>query len=323
LISWRWAFLVNVPIVAAGIVLAPRALRETERHPGRSLPDPGGALLLAGAAALIALAISQATTWGLTSAKTDAAGVLGLLLGATFVSRTRRVADPVLHLELLRERRLAFLTATTILYAAGFFGLLFSFVLFLTNIWNLSTVEAGLGIVPMAGTVVALSFRVGHLPARTGFRPPLAGGAALIAIGLAINAAVEGGQAFDALWVPVVIVIGIGIALCYLLLGAAAVATTAAADLAAVTAINQCARQLGAALGVASTVAAIGAQAHSAAHFRLAWLICAGFAALAAISAAALGRETIARPQRLPSLAQRPGRQSEAVTDGAPECAEG
>jgi hypothetical protein len=121
----------------------------------------------------------------------------------------------------------------------------------------------------------------------------------------------------------VVIVIGIGIALCYLLLGAAAVATTAAADLAAVTAINQCARQLGAALGVASTVAAIGAQAHSAAHFRLAWLICAGFAALAAISAAALGRETIARPQRLPSLAQRPGRQSEAVTDGAPECAEG
>jgi hypothetical protein len=119
-----------------------------------------------------------------------------------------------------------------------------------------------------------------------------------MAIGLAINAAVEHGHSFQAVWVPAVIVIGTGIALCYLLLGAAAVATTAASDLAAVTAINQCARQLGAALGVASAVAAIGTHAHSIAHFHLAWLICAGFSALAAVSAAALGPETIERPHR-------------------------
>ncbi len=298
LISWRWAFLVNIPLVTLGLALAPRALRETQRHPGRSLPDPAGALLLAGAAALIALAISQATTWGLTSPKTDVAGGLGLLLGVGFVARCHRVEDPVLHLELLRERRLAFLTATTVLYAAGFFGLLYSFVLFLTNIWNLSTVEAGLGIAPMAATVVALSFRVGNLPARVGFRLPLAAGAALIAIGLAVNAVTAGGRSFQAAWVPVVVVIGTGIALCYLLLGAAAVADTAAVDLAAVTAINQCARQLGAALGVAATVAAIGTHTHSITHFHLAWLVCAGFSTLAAISAAALGPEQIDPPQR-------------------------
>ncbi len=296
ILSWRWAFLVNIPLVAVGIVLAPRALRETERHPGRSLPDPAGAILLAGAAASIALAISQATSWGLTSPKTDAAGCLGLLLSVAFVIRSNRVKDPVLHLELLRERRLAFLTATTVLYAAGFFGLLFSFVLFLTNIWNLSTVEAGLGIAPMAAAVVALSFRVGNLPERVGFRPPLAAGAALIAIGLTINAAIASGRSFQAFWVPIVVVIGTGIALCYLLLGAAAVANTAASDLAAVTAINQCARQLGAALGVASTVAAIGTHAHSVMHFHLAWLICAGFSALAAVCAAVLGPEQVDRP---------------------------
>jgi predicted MFS family arabinose efflux permease len=233
------------------------------------------------------------------STKTVAAAAFGVSLGIVFVVRSRRVDEPVLQLDLLRERRLAFLTATTIFYAAGFFGLLFSFVLFLTNVWGLSTVEAGLGIVPMAATVVALSFRVGHLPARVGFRLPLAVGATLIAVGLVIDAGIETGHSFRPVWVLVAIVIGTGIALCYLLLGAAAVAHTAASDLAAVTAINQCARQLGAALGVASAVAAIGIHSHSAAHFHLAWLICAGFSVLAALSAAALGPETIADARRL------------------------
>jgi len=40
LVSWRWAFLVNVPIIAAACVLTPRALPETDRHPDGSLPDP-------------------------------------------------------------------------------------------------------------------------------------------------------------------------------------------------------------------------------------------------------------------------------------------
>ncbi len=38
--DWRWAFLVNLPIVAAIAVLTPRVLPETPRHPGRRLPDP-------------------------------------------------------------------------------------------------------------------------------------------------------------------------------------------------------------------------------------------------------------------------------------------
>jgi hypothetical protein len=60
-------------------------------------------------------------------------------------------------------------------------------------------------------------------------------------------------------------------------------------ELASATAINVCARQLGAALGVAATVAAIGPRASAGDHrFHLAWIVCAGFAALAAGAAAAL-----------------------------------
>jgi hypothetical protein len=149
----------------------------------------------------------------------------------------------------------------------------------------------------MAATVVALSFAVGHLPGRIGYGAPLAVGAGLIALGLLVDGAIQAGHTFRITWVLVAVVIGTGIALCYLLLGAAAVATTAAADLAAVTAINQCARQLGAALGVACAVAAIGRHAHDATHFHLAWVICAAFAAMAALTAAGLGLDR-ARPHR-------------------------
>lgn len=82
LISWRWAFLINVPLVALAAGLTPRALPETDRHPGRPLPDPLGALALAGAAALIALAISQLTGWGALDHRTAACALAGLLLAA-------------------------------------------------------------------------------------------------------------------------------------------------------------------------------------------------------------------------------------------------
>jgi EmrB/QacA subfamily drug resistance transporter len=286
LASWRVAFLVNVPIIACAVALAVRLLPETARRPGRSLPDPVGALQLAASAALLTLAISQLATWGPGDTRTIASTLCSVGLAVAFVRRCHRVPDPLLHLDLLHDRSVALLTATTILYAAAFFGLLFSFILFLTDAWHLSTIQAGLGITPMALVVVLLSLRVGDLPARIGFAWPLAAGTAIIAAGLVVDVGIQNGSHFHASWIPVAAFIGLGIALCYLLLGAAAVAGRRAHELAAVTAINQCARQLGAALGVSSTVAALGPH-HTAGvdRFHLAWLVCAAFAIAASFAA--------------------------------------
>jgi EmrB/QacA subfamily drug resistance transporter len=287
--DWRLAFLVNVPLVAWALVAAPRALRETERHPGRSLPDPLGAVLLAFAAAALTLGIADLTSWGPTDPRTLAALGTGLLAGALFVRRCARNPDPLLHLELLRARTFARVTLGTLLYSAAFFGLIFTFILFLTGVWGLSTVEAGLGITPMAGIVVLLSQRVGGLADRVGFAKPLTGGVLLIAAGLLLAAVVADGDSFRPVWLVIVVICGFGIGLCYPLLGAAALVEMPAGDLAAATAINQCARQLGASFGIAVSVAALGSAARpTVSGFHLAWVLSAGLCLAAAPALASI-----------------------------------
>jgi EmrB/QacA subfamily drug resistance transporter len=289
LVSWRLAFLVNLPIVALAWIAGPRVLPETERHPGRPLPDPLGAILLAFSAAMLTLGISQLSGWGVADARTLGALTLGGAAAHAFLRRSRTTHEPLLDLSVFKRRAVALVTVTTVFYSAGFFGLLFSFILFLTGPWHLTTIEAGLCIVPMAGTVVLLSFRVGALAQRHGFRIPLAVGAGLAATGLCLDALIQSGHVFNLSWIAVALVIGTGVGLVYLLLGAAAVDGLPSHELASATAVNQCARQLGAALGVAATVAVLDA-AHptTVSQFHLAWALCAGFCFAAAASASLL-----------------------------------
>jgi hypothetical protein len=249
-------------------------------------------------AALITLAISESTNWGTFGARTLLAGGAGLALAGLFVRRCTRTSDPVLDLWLLRNRYFGLVTVATLAYSAAFFGLLFSFVLFLTTSWHLSVVEAGVGITPMAVIVFLLSTRLGRLTHRVGFRAPLTVGASLIAGGLVLAILVTSGHSFQYGWLAVVLVGGTGVGLCYPLLGAAAVHGMPGPDLASATAINICARQLGAALGVAAAVAAIGAHTGASAHrFHLAWAVGAGFALLAAAAAGTLPRDQAGAPR--------------------------
>lgn len=292
--DWRWAFLVNVPIVAATALAAPRVLPETPRHPGRRLPDPYGAVLLTLGAAALTLGLSQVSDWGVLDPRTTASATAGAVLLLLFVRRSSHVAEPLLDLALLRRRRVAVAAAMTFLYAAGLFAVLLSFMLFFVDRWGLDLVQAGSAVVPMGLVVVVLTTRVGRLADVVGFRPPLATGASLMAIGLVVSAATLSGDRFAAGWLVLAVVIGIGVGLCYPLLAAAAVHGLHSADLAAASALNQSARQLGAALGAATAVGVLGsAGVPSLDRFHAVWLLAAGFCALAAVVAAFLpGRST-------------------------------
>ena len=291
--DWRWAFLVNLPVIAGLCLAAPRLLAETPRHPGRGLPDPIGAGMFALAAAGLALALSEVTTWGATSARTI--GSLGRRVCSRSPSCTGLggSSEPMLQLVLLRNRRVVAAAVVAAGYAAGFFGFLLTFMLFAVEHWHLDLVQAGAAVLPTGLVVVALTTQVGRLAEGVGHRVLLTVGAGLMAVALLACAATLGGDHLQARWFVVGPVLGLGIGLCYPVLAGAAVHGLGAADLAAATAINQCARQLGAAVGVAAAVGILGrAPIPDLAHFHHVWVVAALFCGAAGAAAVLIPHPT-------------------------------
>jgi predicted MFS family arabinose efflux permease len=268
------------------VLSTPRLLSETPRHTGRRLPDPVGAGMFAGAAAAVSLALSETSTWGVASVRTLGTLGAGIALTVAFVGRSRRVTEPMLDLTLLRNRRVLAAAVVAACYAAAFFGFLLTFMLFAVDHWQMGLVRAGAAVLLPGLVVVALTTHVGRVAERLGHRTLLTVGAGLMASALLACAATLDGVGFEARWLVIGPVLGVGIGLCYPVLAGAAVHGLAAGDLAAATAINQCARQLGAAIGVAAAVGVLGhGQIPDLAHFHAVWLVGALFSVAAGAAA--------------------------------------
>lgn len=126
--SWRWAFLVNVVLIAAALCAVRSVVAETDRHAVSGLPDPPGSIMMAAAAALLTLGVSEIGGWGALDPRTVSSLAAGCLLGVAFVRRSGRVTDPIVDLSLLRQRTIAATTVSTFFYSCAFFGLIYSYV---------------------------------------------------------------------------------------------------------------------------------------------------------------------------------------------------
>jgi MFS family permease len=284
--GWRWAFFVNVPVAIAASVGARRTL--TESSSGGPAPDLLGVALVSLAVGSVALAITQGGEWGWSSAAVLGAFTVGAGATAAAVRRSLTHASPAVDPRLFRSRTVTLANAATIAYGVGFFAMLLGNVLFLTSVWGYSTLAAGLAITPGPLVVAALSRTTGRLAGTHGYRPVLVAGGVTFAAGLLYLVAAVGPEAeYLGVWLPSGLLIGLGVALTFPVLSAAAVAGLPAERFAAGGALNQTARQLGAVLGVAILVAILGTPSTPDAAvdaFHRAWI----FAALASLVSAGI-----------------------------------
>ena len=299
--GWRWAFFVNLPVGAAAAFLGRRVLPADELGGRAPSPDYPGVLLITASLAGIVLAISEGPGWGWTDPRVLVAGFGGAVLGAMFLRRCARHAEPVLDLGLFRHRSFSVANAATVVYAMGFFAMLLGNILFLTGVWHYSILRAGLAVTPGPVVVSVVSGPAGKLAGRYGFRRVLVPGFAVFATGLAWYATQVGLQPhYVSKWLPATLVTGLGIGLTFPVLGAAAVASLHPSRFAVGSAVNQTSRQVGGALGVAVLVAILASTttpAASLAHFRHLWAYSAAMAILAGMIAGML------RPNRSPAPA--------------------
>jgi EmrB/QacA subfamily drug resistance transporter len=293
-IDWRLVFWVNVPVGLAAVVLAVRSVPESRDSASRGRPDLIGAVLLAAAVGLVALALVKAPGWGWGSASFVGLLAASLASGTAMVIRSRRHHSPVIELELLRSRTFSGAFAASILYYAGFGAFVLSAVEFLTGVWRYSAVEAGLAIAP--GPLMVLPFARVVAPRLAGW---LGGPGRVAAIGCAVNAGaqllwltqIQAQPAYLTHLLPAQLLGGAGVGLAIPSLLGAGSASLTPARFGTGSGILNTGRQVGTVLGVAGLVAILSkvSPADPVPAFRNALvLVIAFFAAGGVVSAALL-----------------------------------
>ena len=304
--GWRWVFYVNVPIGAAAWLTGRVVLPRTAADQTRSAPDYLGALLVCVALGALVLGLTQGPTWGWSTP-----GVLGCLVasaavGVAFALRCARHPEPVLDLALFKSRNFSVANAAMVLYAIGFFGMLLGNILFLQHVWHYSVVDAGLAVTPGPLVVACVSSSAGRLANRIGFRTVLLCGAGVLAAGLLLYAVRVGVRPdYAGVWLPSTLLVGLGIGLTFPVLGATAVSNLAPERFSVGSAVNQTARQVGGAVGVAILVVILGSSSAVPAlsSFRHLWEFAAAMAIVSGAVCCLLPRRLAASAAAAPAAA--------------------
>lgn len=174
-LSWRWLFLVNMPVIAVGLVLAWRLLPPDRRDPGADRPrlDVIGLVLLAPALAGILLGLSNLSRdGGIGPTAVLVPLVAGVALLAAFCAWALAPGDrqPIVDIRLLRLRSLG--TASTVLFTAGaaIYAAMFLLPLYYQQLRGQTVLHAGLLLIPQGVGSLVARFVVSKLVARLGAR---------------------------------------------------------------------------------------------------------------------------------------------------------
>lgn len=239
-VSWRVAFLLNVPLAAA-VVLASRHVPET-RAEGAARLDLAGAVTASAGLALATFALIEERL---------ALGVGAIVVLAAFVLLEARRATPMLPLELFRNRQFSGANLTTLAVYAALSGAFFLLALQLQVAMGYSALEAGSALLPVTLLMLALSARAGALAQRIGPRLPMTVGPVAVAAGLLLWTRVDAGASYAGAVLPGAVVFGLGLATTVAPLTATIMASADDAHLGAASGVNNAVARLAGLLAVA------------------------------------------------------------------------
>jgi EmrB/QacA subfamily drug resistance transporter len=170
-IGWRWVFYVNLPVglVALAVVIFTFPRLVNTSHTSRSI-DWLGAVTLVGALTplLIALSLGGSKDFPWDSTKTIGLFAVGGVLLVAFVLAEWRAKQPLLPLDLFKNRIFTLSMVTVFLVGVGMFGAIINLPLFIQGVQGDSATSSGNTITPMMLSMVVVSAISGQLLSRTG-----------------------------------------------------------------------------------------------------------------------------------------------------------
>lgn len=184
-LDWRWAFYVNLPVGALALVWLAVKLK-LPKHTNRVRIDWLGAILLS----ISITAMVLITTWGgneydWLSPQIIGLAVLALVTLAAFIPVEIRAAEPIMPLQLFRNRNFALISGIGFLLGFAMFGAINFLPLFQQTVQGASATNSGLLLLPMMGAAMVVSIFVGKAITATGKYKiyPIIGGAGM-AVGM-------------------------------------------------------------------------------------------------------------------------------------------
>jgi EmrB/QacA subfamily drug resistance transporter len=296
-LSWRWVFLVNVPIGAVLTVVAMVSLPGVRTGRRGSLDLTGAVTGTAGLAALI-YGVMQSTGHGWTSVPVAGPALAGLLLLAVFtVVEARYATRPMMPLRLFRIRGVAAGSGMLLLFGGIAIAMWYFTSLLLQNVLGYGALGAGLGQTPAAVTFMVVARRAAGLLPRTGVRPLVLTGCGCFLAGFGWLSQAHAGSGYLTGVLGPMLLVAVGIGLTFPTLMAATTAGVPAGDAGIIGGLASTATQAGGSVGLAVLATAASARtrleagqrppaAALAAGYDRVFLIAAGLAlAIAVVSA--------------------------------------
>jgi EmrB/QacA subfamily drug resistance transporter len=214
-LSWRWIFVLNVPIAALAIAVVwlkvhqPREPADEER-----IDYPGIASLSLGLLLLL-LALDQAVDWGWDDWRVISMLAVSVVLIVAFgFIEPRMGRSALIPSDLLRNRTFVAACLVTLMISAVFFATVLYVPQFLQKILDWSPLGAGAGMLPMLGLFALTSFIAGPVYQRLGAKPTVAAGALLLAVGPLLLSLIEDDSGYGSV-VAGLAVTGLGAGLFY------------------------------------------------------------------------------------------------------------
>jgi EmrB/QacA subfamily drug resistance transporter len=300
--SWRWVFLINVPVGVVALAVGVRVLPRPKRAAVGRLPDFVGVVALTAGIGLLALGLVQSSDWGWGSA-----GVIGALVAAgvalaAFVLRSARHPAPVVELSVLRSPGFGPAVVALFLFSLSFAAMLLSLVEYMDGAWGWSALRIGLAITPGPAMVPPVALLLaGRAVSRFGLGRVAGTGSVLFAVGVGWWALRIGLHSpYAASLLPGMLLTGIGVGLVLPTLTAGATTVLPPDRFATGSAVVNMSRQIASVLGVAILVAVVGSPRRDTIvrSFHHGWWFISG-------TAFAAGLATLAGLRRRPAAIAR------------------
>lgn len=211
-VSWRWVFLINVPLAVVVVVLALRHVPESRDPAAAPRVDIAGAFLGVVALGGVTYALVEGAGQGIASPPVLVALVLGVAAAVAFVVVEMHSDHPMLPLGIFRSRQFTAANLVTFTVYGGFGAVFFLLVIQLQVVGGFTPLAAGVSILPITVTMLVLSSYSGALAYRIGPRLQMSLGPTVCALGLVLMLRIGADASYIADVLPGVAVFGLGLA---------------------------------------------------------------------------------------------------------------